>query len=90
MPGPMFLPGWSLSREVSGQGVSAVADRHSKILDACPPQGPNSFNFMHFWGKFGKIICWGSWRVGAPPRGNPGSATALSRGVFQGDPPPVR
>ena len=30
-----------------------------------PPRGPNSFNFMQFLGKFGKIICWrppGSWR----------------------------
>ena len=30
------------------------------------PQGPNSFNFLQFWGKFGKIVCWrpppGSWR----------------------------
>ena len=29
------------------------------------PWGPNSFNFMQFLGKFGKIICWrppGSWR----------------------------
>ena len=22
------------------------------------PPGPNSFNFMHFWEKIGKIICW--------------------------------
>ena len=32
-----------------------------------PPGGPNSFNFMQFLGKFGKIVCWrppprGSWR----------------------------
>ena len=26
--------------------------------DACPPGGPNSFNFMQFLGNFGKIICW--------------------------------
>ena len=33
--------------------------------DARPPWGPNSFNFMQFLGKFGKIVCWrppGSWR----------------------------
>ena len=29
--------------------------------DACPPWGPNFFNFMQF--------------LGPPPRGNPGSAT---------------
>ena len=23
-----------------------------------PPRGPNSFNFMQFLGKFGKIVCW--------------------------------
>ena len=30
-----------------------------------PPGGPNSFNFMQFSGKCGKIVCWcplGSWR----------------------------
>ena len=27
------------------------------------PPGPNSFNFMQFWGKFGKIVCW------RPPEG---------------------
>ena len=45
--------------------TNAVADLHSKILDARPPGGPNSFNFMQFLGKFGKIVCWhpqGSWR----------------------------
>ena len=32
--------------------------------DVCPHWSPNSFNFMEFLGKFGKIICWcppGSW-----------------------------
>ena len=53
-----------------------VADLHSKILDA-PPGGPNSFNFMQFLGKFGKIICWRPpGELAPPPRGNPGSATA--------------
>ena len=37
-----------------------MADLHSKILDARQPGGPNSFNFMHFWGKFSKIVCWRS------------------------------
>ena len=43
-----------------------------------PPPGPNSFNFMHFWGKFGKIVCWRPppGELAPPPRGNPGSATA--------------
>ena len=30
-----------------------------------PPGGPNSLNFMHFLGNFGKIVCWRppeSWR----------------------------
>ena len=47
-----------------------------------PPGGPNSFNFMQFLGKFGKIVCWHLPRgVGAPPWGNPGSATAESDGL---------
>ena len=29
---------------------------HNKMLDA-PPR-PNSFNFMQFLGRFGKIVCW--------------------------------
>ena len=32
-----------------------------------PPGGPNSFNFMQLFGKFGKIVCWRlPWGVGAP------------------------
>ena len=68
-------------QRVSVQGVSAVADRHSKILDAYPPQGPNSFNFMHFWEILAKSYVGAPWRVGTPPRGNPGSAAALSSGA---------
>ena len=52
-----------------------MADLHSKILDA-PPRGPNSFNFVQFLGKFGKIVCWRPpGELAPPPRGNPGSAT---------------
>ena len=56
-----------------------MADLHSKILDAGPPPppgDPNSFNFMQFLGKFGKIVCWcPPGELAPPPRGNPGSAT---------------
>ena len=34
-----------------------MAALHSKILYS-PAGGPNSFNFMQFLGKFGKIVCW--------------------------------
>ena len=59
--------------------LNAVADLHSKILDARPPsRGPNSFNFMQFLGKFGKIVCWRPpGELAPPPRGNPGSATEM-------------
>ena len=40
------------------------------------PGGPNSFNFMQFLGKFGKIVCWPPRGLAPPPRGIPGSATA--------------
>ena len=44
-----------------------------------PPRGPNSFNFMQFLGKFGKIVCWRPpGELAPPPRGNPGSATAFN------------
>ena len=42
------------------------------------PWGPNSFNFMQFLGKFGKIVCWRPpppGELASPPWGNPGSAT---------------
>ena len=55
-----------------------MADLHSKILDARPPGGPNSFNFMQFLGKFGKIVCWHPpGELAPPPRGNPASATEV-------------
>ena len=41
---------------------------------------PNSFNFMQFLGKFGKIVCWrppSAGELAPPPRGNPGSATEM-------------
>ena len=34
-----------------------------------PPRGPNSFNFMQFLGKFGKIVCCPLPRVGASTSG---------------------
>ena len=34
-----------------------------------PPGGSNSFNFMQFLVKFGKIVCWCPWRVGTPTLG---------------------
>ena len=53
-----------------------VADLHSKILDAPPPGGPNSFNFMQFLGNFGEIVCWRPpEELAPPPRGYPRSAT---------------
>ena len=47
--------------------ANSVADLHSKILDA-----PPGFKFFQFLAVFWKINLW---RVGAPSRGNPGSAT---------------
>ena len=45
----------------------------------CPPGGQNSFNFMQFWGQFGKIVCWRPpGELAPPPRGNPGSATVYT------------
>ena len=50
----------------------AVEDLHSKILDALP-SGQNCFNFMQFWGNFGKVVCWPlpqdiRWRPLPPPQ----------------------
>ena len=47
------------------------------------PRGPNSFNSTQFLGNFGKIVCWRpSPRIGAPPQGNPGSATGMPLPVW--------
>ena len=44
-------------------------------LGGRPPTAQNFLNFMQFFAKFGKIICWRPpRRVGAPPTGDPGSA----------------
>ena len=59
----------------------SVADLNSKILDARPPRGPNSFNFMQFLGKFGKIVCWRPpGELAPPPQGNPRSAADIASG----------
>ena len=42
-----------------------MADLRGAPWTRAPPGGPNSFNFMQFLGKYGKIVCWrppGSWR----------------------------
>ena len=43
-----------------------------------PSPDPNSFDFMQFLEKFGKIVCWRlppPRGLALPPRGNPGSTT---------------
>ena len=35
-----------------------MADLRGARGTRAPPGGPNSFNFMQFLGKFGKIVCW--------------------------------
>ena len=49
--------------------IVSVADLGGREGCAPPPPGhPNSFDFMQFSGKFGKIVCWRPpWGVGAPP-----------------------
>ena len=40
-------------------GSRSVVDLHSKNLDTPHPSpSANSFNFMQYLGKFGKIVCW--------------------------------
>ena len=53
--------------------------------DARPPGGPNSFKFMQFWGKFGKIVCWRPLpgEFVAPPQGNSGSVTGFCQKLCQ-------
>ena len=47
-----------------------------------PLGGPNSFDFMQFLGKCGKIVCWcPPGQLAPPPRGNPGSATDVGRTI---------
>ena len=53
--------------------LTQYAKRHSYLFAVAdlgrgrPPTAPNFLNFMQFFAKFGKIICWRPpWRVGAP------------------------
>ena len=61
----------------------AVADlggRRGRAPSPPPPGHPNSFDFMQFSGKFGKIVCWCSpWGVGDPPP--PPGKSWIRRGV---------
>ena len=57
----------------------AVADIGAR---GAPPGHPNSFDFMQFSGKFGKIVCWRPPPLGElapPPQGNLGSAAVWTQ-----------
>ena len=66
----------------------SMVDRYYPLADhrgarRTPPGGPNSFNFMQFLGKFGKIVRWRPpGEMASPPRGNPGSATGYLETLF--------
>ena len=53
-------------------GESSGGSKES-TRDICPPKGPNSFNFMQFLGKFGKLYVGAPLGVGTPPQGDSGS-----------------
>ena len=55
--------------------LNALADLGGREGRTPPPGRPNSFDFMQFSGKFGVFTP--PWRVHAPPRENPGSATGM-------------
>ena len=39
--------------------IRFIVKEFEKIVKAgWPPWGSHSFNFMHFFGKFGKTVCW--------------------------------
>ena len=51
-------------------GTRPVADLGGAQGTRPPPGDQNSFDFMQFLGKFGKIVCWRPpWGVGAPSSG---------------------
>ena len=54
-------------------------------LACAPPTAQNFLNFMQFFVKFGKIICWRPpGGFGPPPTGNPGSAPVYGTTVADG------
>ena len=46
-----------LKHKTWGRGVSGGSKGGARDARPPPPGGPNSFNFMQFLGKFGKIVC---------------------------------
>ena len=60
-----------------------MADLRGALLVREVGGGQSFLNFMQFFGKFDKIICWCSRRVGAPPTGNLGSALSIQLKVLE-------
>ena len=40
------------------RGIVAVADLVGGAPGVCPPMAQNFLDFMQFFGKFDKIVCW--------------------------------
>ena len=54
---------------------------------SAPPTVHNFFNFIQFFTKFGKIICWRPpGGLASPPTGNPRSATGIYTHLFHEGP----
>ena len=64
-----FLLIWLMSRmQIQWKTIGSIGgSKGGRQGRAPPPGGPNSFNFMQFWGENGQIIA--SFRVGAPSSG---------------------
>ena len=72
------LPLLAVHMDLRGQPATTTSGRSKGGCKGHVPPlgGPNSFNFMQFSGKYGKIVCWcPPGELAPPPRGNPGSAT---------------
>ena len=70
---PTYDPGWTSKFKGDKNTVGDLRGREGRP----PTRGPNSFSFMKFLGKFGKIVIWRpeGWRPHLG--GNPGSANGI-------------
>ena len=81
-----YIEGWIISGKANKRTCNMTlfsGGSKGGAGDVPPPGNRIFFNFMQFSGNFNKILSWRPpWGLAPPPRGNPGSATAIWVSIF--------